>query len=335
MPLLRFLAVGAIVPGQHTCFGSLSAFSSLDTMSIADKSRSDGILAGIVWMILTTFCFAGVTGIVRYIGSDIPAVEAAFIRYALGLLLFLPWIRQVARNLPSGRTLKLYTVRGLVHGFAVILWFYAMARIPMAEVTALGYLAPIFVTIGAALFLGERLHLRRMTAVAVGFIGTIVILRPGFHEIGAGQIAQLLATPLFAASFLLAKRLTGEENPMMIVIMLSIFCTLALLPGALYVWSHPSLSDLFWLGITAIVATLGHYTMTRAIQAAPMTVTQPVTFLQLVWAAMLGVAVFAEPIDPWVLTGGGIVVAAVTFISHRERVAARHQVTPPAELTKD
>lgn len=304
-------------------------------MTIAERTHADGALAAIVWMVLTTVCFAGVTGIVRYIGSDIPAVEAAFIRYALGLLIFLPWMRQVLRNLPSRRTFRLFVIRGLVHGVAVILWFYAMARIPIAEVTALGYSAPIFVTIGAALFFGERLHFRRITAVMVGFLGTLIILRPGFHEIGAGQIAQLCAAPLFAGSFLLAKRLTGEEDPVMIVIMLSIFCTLTLFPGAVYSWVNPSLSEVFWLGVTAIVATLGHYTMTRAIQAAPVTVTQPVTFLQLIWATLLGIAVFGEPIDPFVLVGGGIVVAAITFISHREAVAARRQVTPPAALTKD
>ncbi len=304
-------------------------------MSVIEKSQEEGALAGIVWMVLTTFCFAGVTGIVRYIGTDVAAVEAAFIRYALGLLLFLPWMGQLLKNLPSKRILKLYTARGLIHGLGVMLWFYAMARIPMAEVTALGYTAPIFVTIGAALFLGERLHFRRITAVAIGFLGTMIILRPGFHEIGAGQIAQLCAAPLFATSFLLAKRLTGEESPVMIVIMLSIFCTLTLMPGAIYYWTNPTLSELFWLGMTAVIATLGHYTMTRAIQAAPVTVTQPISFLQLIWAALLGIAVFGEPLDPFVLMGGGIVVAAITFISHREAVAARRQVTPPAALTKD
>ena len=217
----------------------------------------------------------------------------------------------------------------------VILWFYAMARIPIAEVTALGYTAPIFVTVGAAFFFGERLHFRRIAAVAVAFLGTLVILRPGFHEISAGQIAQLCAAPLFAASFLFAKRLTDDEDPVTIVIMLSIFCTLTLLPGAVINWVTPTLWEVFWLAMTAVVATLGHYTMTRAIRAAPLTVTQPVTFLQLVWATALGIAFFGEPMEPFVLIGGGIVVAAITFISHREAVAARRQVTPPPGATKD
>lgn len=304
-------------------------------MSVSEKSRADTALAGIGWMVLTTLCFVGVTGIVRYVGTNVAAVEAAFIRYAFGVLIFLPMMRPLFRNPPSPRILKIYALRGVVHGIAVILWFYAMARIPIAEVTALGYTAPIFVTIGAVFFFGERLHVRRIAAVAVGFLGTMVILRPGFHEISTGQVAQLVAAPLFAASFLLAKRLTDDEDPVMIVIMLSIFCTLTLLPGAVVNWTTPSTSEVLWLGLTAVVATLGHYTMTRAIQAAPLTVTQPISFLQLIWATLLGALMFGERLDPFVLVGGGVVVAAITFISHREAVAARRQVTPPAAATKD
>ena len=303
-------------------------------MDIATPARSEPVLAGIGWMVLTTLCFVCVTGIVRYIGTDIPAVEAAFIRYLIGVLFFLPMIWSLIRKPPPSRSMRIYALRGLLHGCAVILWFFAMARIPIAEVTALGYAAPIYVTIGAAIFFGERLHIRRIAAVAIGLLGTLVILRPGFQELSSGQLAQIAAAPLFAGSFLLAKRLTDDEDPVVIVVMLSVFCTLVLLPGAIAVWETPSLAEVFWLGLTAVFATLGHYTMTRAIRAAPLTVTQPVGFLQLVWAALLGIVVFGEAVDPFVLLGAGMVVGAATFISHREAVAARRQTTPPAAATK-
>lgn len=292
-------------------------------------------MAGIGWMVLTTFCFVAVTGIVRYIGTDIPSSQAAFIRYAFGVVIFIPVMRRVFVKPPSLPMMKIFLLRGILHGIAVVLWFYAMARIPIAEVTALGYTAPIFVTIGAAFYFGEKLHFRRVAAVVVGFIGTMIILRPGFQEISTGQIAQLVAAPLFAASFLFAKRLTDEQDPMVIVLMLSVVCTLILLPGAILSWTTPSLAEILWLALTASIATLGHYTMTRAILAAPLTVTQPIGFLQLIWATMLGIIVFGEAADPYVLIGGGIVVAAITFISHREAVAARRPITPPAAATKD
>jgi drug/metabolite transporter (DMT)-like permease len=281
-----------------------------------------GALAGITWMLVTGLLFVAVTGIVRYLGSDMPAVQAAFIRYLFGLILIAPILLRLRGNWPSRGMMRLYVLRGLFHGLAVMLWFYAMARIPIAEVTALGYTAPIFTTIGAALFLGERLHTRRILAVVAGFLGAIVILRPGFQTIEMGSIAQLAAAPLFAASFLLAKKMTRSESPAVIVAMLSIFCTLTLLPGALIEWRAPSAEELFLLLLTAVFATAGHYTLTRAFEAAPITVTQPAAFLQLVWAALLGLIVFGEPFDPWIFLGGGIVVAAVTYIAHREAVAA-------------
>lgn len=303
-------------------------------MTGAGALPARGAVTGIGWMVLTTLLFACVTGIVRHVGTNVAAVEAAFIRYAFGVLLILPMMVPLLRRPPSRKSMRIFALRGFLHGGAVMLWFYAMARIPIAEVTALGYTAPIFVTMGAALFLGERMHLRRITAVGAGMLGALVILRPGFEEISSGQLAQLGAAPLFAASFLMAKRLTNEDNPAIIVGMLSIFCTLTLLPGAIWHWTDPSLEEIGWLALTACFATAGHYTMTRALHAAPITVTQPVSFLQLVWATALGIVAFGEPLDPFVLLGGGIVIGAATFISHREAVVARRAMTPPSPATK-
>jgi len=274
-------------------------------------------------MVLTGLMFVAVTGIVRYLGSDLPSVEAAFIRYLFGLMFFVPFLLRLKLHALRGRVLGLYAFRGLFHGGAVALWFFAMARIPIAEVTAIGYTAPIFTTIGAALFLGERLHMRRVMAIVAGFCGALLILRPGFQVIEVGSLAQLAAAPLFAGSFLLAKRLTDTESPAAIVAMLSVFCTLVLLPPALMEWRTPTQTELFWLFLTAVFATGGHYTLTRAFEAAPITVTQPVSFLQLVWASLLGVALFGEALDPWILAGGAIIIAAATYISHRETLAVR------------
>lgn len=285
-------------------------------------------------MALTGLCFVAVTGIVRYLGSDLPAVEAAFLRYVIGLFLLAPVFVKIARASLPAREMAGFAVRGVVHGFGVILWFFAMARIPMAEVTAIGYVTPIFVTIGAALFLGERLKLRRLGGVIVGLVGALIILRPGFQEVSIGQFAQLLAAPLFATSFLLAKSMTRRSDPDVIVAMLSLFCTLTLLPGAVMTWRTPSPEEVGWLGLTAVFATLGHYTMTRALKAAPIAVTQPITFLQLVWASLLGVALFGEPVDPFIFLGSGLIIAAATYISHRETLATRRQITPPAPATK-
>jgi drug/metabolite transporter (DMT)-like permease len=288
--------------------------------------RAAGNLRGIGWMLVTGLLFVGVTGIVRNLGTDMAAVQAAFLRYVFGLLIILPVLVRLRGVQVVPRRLGLYAARGVVHGLAVMLWFVAMARIPIAQVTALGYTAPIFTTIGAAVFLGESLRARRIGAVLVAFGGAMIIVRPGIEEVSLGAIAQLTAAPLFAASFILAKKLTETESSSTIVAYLSVFVTLVLLPPALMVWRAPTWEELAWLFMTAVLATLGHYTLTRAFQAAELAVTQPVSFLQLIWASLLGFYVFGEEPDVWTWVGGGVVVASATYIAYRQARAQRRIV---------
>jgi len=299
------------------------ATSETPHSTTAPTPQANNTLAGILWMTLAGLLFVMVTGIVRYLGTGIPPIEAAFIRYLFGLAILIPIIWRMKPKIPRGKKLALYSARGIAHAIAVSLWFFAMARIPIVDVIAIGYTAPIYVTIGAAIFLGERLKLFRVLAVVAGFIGTLVILRPGFHPLDIGAIAQIIAAPIFAASFLMAKTLTRDESPIIIVVMLSIFCTVALAPGAWLQWQPPTAHEYFWLAIVALLATLGHYAQTSAYQAAAITATQPVWFLQLVWGALLGWFVFSETIDPFVITGAGIIITAVTIIAHREAKLAK------------
>jgi len=292
-------------------------------------------IRGCLWMVAGGLLFVAVTVMVRLLGSDMPAVQAAFIRYLIGVMLVLPMLwRMRSRGFGLGRDrVGLYALRGLVHGAAVLLWFFAMARIPLAEVTAIGFSTPVFTALGAIVIFGEQVRLRRMLAILAGFVGTLLILRPGFITIEAGSLAQLIAAFLFAGSFLLAKRMTQSESSADILVMLSIFCTLTLLPGAIYYWRTPTLLEVTWLAGVAVFATTGHYAITRAIAAAPLTVTQPLSFLQLIWAIVIGYWLFDEVPDNWVIGGGLVIVAAVSYLAHREAQAVRlsrlAQPTPP------
>ncbi|WP_299282513.1 DMT family transporter [uncultured Tateyamaria sp.] len=291
-------------------------------------------MLGIFWMLVTGLCFVAVTALVKYMGPRVPPAEAAFLRYVLGLVFLLPMLPAVRAAHLTGRQWGLFTLRGLFHSGGVILWFYAMTRIPIAEVTAMNYLAPVYVSIGAALFLGERLAMRRIAAILVALIGTAVILRPGFREVEPGHLAMLFCAVTFAGSYLLAKIMADEVKPAVVVAMLSIFVTAGLAPFAATDWVTPSWNDLGLLFAVACFATAGHYTMTLAFAAAPVTVTQPITFLQLVWAVLLGAVFFAEPVDIWVILGGTLILSAVTFITWREHVLKRRPITPVSPATK-
>jgi len=290
-------------------------------------------LTGILWMLVTGLLFIAVTALVKYMGPRLPAAESAFLRYAIGLVFLLPVLGALRQTNLSRRQWTLFGLRGFCHALGVILWFFAMTRIPIAEVTAMNYLAPIYVTIGAAVFLGEKLAARRIAAVCLGLIGAAIILRPGFREVSLGHLAMLFAAVVFAGSYLLAKVLADEVRPAVVVAMLSIFVTLALAPFALPVWVAPTLREVLLLTAVAVFATAGHYTMTLAFAAAPVTVTQPITFLQLIWATSLGVLAFNEPVDIWVIVGGFVILGSVTFITWREAMLKR-QITPNANATK-
>ncbi|WP_280817706.1 DMT family transporter [Parasedimentitalea maritima] len=291
-------------------------------------------IKGVIWMLVTGLCFVAVTALVKILGGRIPPAEAAFLRYLLGLVFLVPMLGAVRRARLTAKMWGLFATRGVVHSGGVILWFYAMTQIPLAEVTAMNYLSPVYVTLGAALFLGEKLALRRVAAVVAALIGALIILRPGFREVSPGHIAMLFTAMAFGASYLLAKFTVDGTNPTVVVAMLSIWVTLGLAPFALMVWVTPTLAEVGILFAVACFATGGHYAMTLAFASAPMTVTQPVTFLQLVWATALGALMFAEPVDIWVVAGGGLILAAVSFITWREAVLKRRAITPPDMATK-
>jgi len=280
-------------------------------------------IIGIMWMVLTTILFVGVTATVRYLEGEVPAPQAAFLRYAIGTLLLTPSLITLIKIKPNKPLMNKFLLRGLVHSFGVTLWFYAMSVMPVAEVTAIGFLTYIFVSIGACIFLKEKLHKHRITAVIISFVGALIILRPGFKVIESGQLGMLMATVVFTASYLIAKIVSKERSSSEIVAMLSVFTTIFLIPSAIYSWEPISLEALLILAFTALIATIGHITMTQAIKAAPMVVTQPILFLQLVWASMVGLFLFDEQFDLYVIIGGTVIMICVCYVSYREHVLGK------------
>jgi drug/metabolite transporter (DMT)-like permease len=251
-------------------------------------------------------------------------VQAAFLRYAFGVALIIPFcLRTSLFRIPFAR-LRLHAFRGVAHGIAIMLWFVAMMRLPIAEVTALSFMTPVFIIIGASVFLKEHFYRHRAIAVALGIAGGLIILQPGFRVIDLGAIAQLVAAPLFAVSMLIAKNLTRSESNGHILLMLSVFCTLTLTLPAIAIWRQPTLEELSWLLLCAVFATAGHYCMTRAFRSAEIAALQPITFLQLVWATLMGSFLFGEQPNFWVWLGGGIIVISATYNARKEQTVRSH-----------
>lgn len=282
-------------------------------------------LVGMAWMLVAGLLFVGVNAVVKHAGQNLPAPEAAFLRYACGLAFLVPMLGQLRGLRLSRRVWILFACRGGVHTLGVVLWFFAMTRIPLAEVSAMGYLTPIIVTVGASLFLGERFRPVRGLAVLVAVCGTLLILRPGIRAVSDGHLAMIGTATLFAASYMVAKSLADKVSAAVMVTVLSITVTIGLSPFAIAVWEPPSLADVAWLALTAAFATGGHYAMTLALRAAPISVTQPVSFLQLLWATLLGALAFGEPADALTIAGGVLIAASVLGLSWYEARGRRRR----------
>jgi drug/metabolite transporter (DMT)-like permease len=283
-------------------------------------------LEGVLWMLATTIAFVAVNGVVRHLGTELPAAQSAFIRFAFGLMFLAPAIWQARATRFPLPVLRLFGLRGALHVVAVVFWFYAMARVPVAEMAAIGFLNPVAVLVIAGLLLGEGLGRGRVISILVAVVGALVVLRPGLREVSLGHLSQLAATLCFATSYIIAKRLSGLAPASVVVAVLSVTVAVGLAPLAWWVWQPVTGVQLAWLALVAALATVGHYTMTRAFSAAPLAVTQPVTFLQIVWAALLGALVFGEAVDAFVLLGGAMIVGAVSLNTWAE---ARRGRIPP------
>jgi drug/metabolite transporter (DMT)-like permease len=288
-------------------------------------------LAGIAWMVAAGLCFVTLTAIVRHLGPGIPAAQGAFLRFGIGLLFVAPALAPVLRHGLPGDLWRPVLWRGLVHTCAVICWFFALARLPLAEATAIGYLNPVLVMAGGALVYAEVQRGRRWLAFAVALAGALIVLRPGLREVSGAHLAQVAAAVFFAGSYLIAKGLSARLPAGAVVALLSLTVTLGLLPFALAVWVPVTWVELAWLATVAGLATAGHYTMIRAFAAAPLAVTQPVTVLQLVWATLIGAAVFGDAVDPFVLTGGAVIVLAISALALTEAKVLRRAAGDSAQ----
>lgn len=269
-------------------------------------------------MLATTLSFVMVNVLVKTVGDGLPILVSSFLRFLLGLVFLIPMLPQVRGVSFTRRIWTLTFGRAVFHAVAMTLWFFAMTRIPMGEVTAMNFLNPVYVTIGAVLLFGERIAWPRISAMAIAILGGLVILRPGFRVIDDGHIAMIFCAMAFAGSYLIANALSKELPAAVVVFLMSVTVPIVILPFAVSQWETPTLMQVLLLFLTAAFATFGHYSMTRAFKAAPQSVVQPVVFVQLVWSMLFGLVLFGEPLDPFVLIGGTMIVGSVTFITLRE-----------------
>jgi drug/metabolite transporter (DMT)-like permease len=198
---------------------------------------------------------------------------------------------------------------------------------PVAEATSLSFTAPIFASIGAMIFLGERAGLRRWTAIVMGFVGTLIILRPGLAEIPPAALLLLFGSAAVAGSVIMVKILSRTERSSAIVTYMGLYMVPMLLIPTVFVWQTPAWPLYPWLIAMGGVGTLAQWAMTQAYAAADATAVLPFDYLRLPFVAVAGFFVFGERLDVWTWTGAAVIAASSIYIAHRESVAAkRHKL---------
>jgi drug/metabolite transporter (DMT)-like permease len=278
-------------------------------------------LRGILWVGMSGVLFALLNVFTLIPSQHLNPYVMAFMRYFFGTLMLLPIVLKLGlRRSMSTNRLPLHLFRGCIHACGMFLWFVGLPLTTLASITALGFTGPIFVTIGAAMFLGERVRMRRWMAVLVGFAGAMIIIRPGVGDLGLGAICILISTPIFSASNLISKALARTETANKIVIWQHLTILIFACPVALYFWQTPGPTDLLWFVAAGICGTLGHICQQNGYQLADITLLQPIGFLSLLWNALLGYFLFFQQPDVWTFVGAAVIFASALYISHREAV---------------
>jgi drug/metabolite transporter (DMT)-like permease len=274
---------------------------------------------GMLWTVCSGVCFSMLNTLARALSQQLDPYESQFLRYLMGALVMLPWLWRDGWAAYRPVNIVGQFWRGAVHTLGLVLWFTALPRIPLADMTAIGFTGPIFIMIGAAWFLGERMRRDRWVAALIGFSGVLVVVLPKMTGAGGWyNLVMLASAPVFAASFLITKALTRYEKTSVIVLWQAVTVTLLSLPMALLHWQTPSPWQ--WLGFaaTGVLGTLGHYCLTRAFHTADISATQSLRFLDLVWASLLGWLVFGDVPSASTWAGAFVILLATVWIARRE-----------------
>ncbi len=266
------------------------------------------------------FTFALLNTIMRKMSFEMSASQALFLRYGFGMVVLMPMVLRAGLARYKTNALRMQMYRGVIHTSGLLLWITALPQLPLPYTTALGFTQPIFIMLGAALFLGERMQSVRWIAALLGFIGVLIIVGPRMQTADLNySLVMLAASPMFAGSFLIAKALTRHDQPAVIVFWQALTVSVILLPLAWLSWIHPTPIQWFWFFITGCLGSLGHWFLTRAYAVADISAAQPVKFLDLVWASILGYLVFADLPSATTFAGGGVIILATFWVANHER----------------
>ena len=277
-------------------------------------------------MCLSTIAFSIMHGLVRFVSEVLPPFQIAFFRNIFGLAFLLPLLMRSRFAILRTKQIGLHALRGVINMAAMLMFFTALAISPIAKVTALGFTAPIFMAILAVLVLGERFRIYRWSAIFLGFVGMLIILRPGLVAIDTGALLVIGSAALWAVAMIIIKIQSRTESSLTIVAYMGIFLGVFSIAPAVWVWQPFGLQTLGFMVLIGLFGSIAQMAISESLKETDSTALMPFDFLKLIWTAMIGVWFFSEIPDIYTWIGATVIFLSGLFIAIRERSTQRQSV---------
>ena len=272
-----------------------------------------------IFLIITSVFFGTVMlSFLKIVQEDVNVYVAGFFRFFLGLVIILPYIVKNKDTVLKTTHLKQHFLRAILGLPAMLIYFSALVLLPIEKLTAISFVVPLIVTILAVFFLGEKIYIYRTLALILGFSGMLVIIRPGFVDISIGVYMVLFSALLWSVNIIITKKISKDDSAITILAYQSIFMSLLSFFIVLFFWEMPSIKTFIYLILAAMCGTVLHLTLNHAFKLVDVSMTQPYSFLNLVFASIIGYFVFDEMPDLYTWIGALIIFTGVLIISYRE-----------------
>ncbi len=308
----------------HFWLGMLQGQSNALSNPVEAALILTGTQRGMAYMLLSTLTFMTMNGITRHLANDLHPFEMSFFRSLFGLAFFIPLL--VGQGWAPLRTQRLgaQLYRGALNGASMLLYFLALKYASLVKVTALFFSTPLFGALMAVLVLRETIRGRRIAALAIGFVGMLVIIRPDRDILDFGAALVLSSAVISGYAVVLIKQLSRTEAATTITIYTGLVTMPMSLIAALPFWQTPTGEQLAWMVAMGALGSIGQYAMVKAFSEAEVTAVLPLDFTKLIWSAAIGYLAFGEVPEIWTWIGGAMICASAVYIAHRERLTQRH-----------
>lgn len=282
-------------------------------------------IQGAAWLVSGGFIFTSNSAMIRLLSEELESVQTAFFRAFFSVLLLTPMMLTGRVKPWKSERIQGHFWRTAMGTTSMVLGFYAVSMLPLADATALAFSQPLFSVVLGAIVLGEKVRWRRWTATIVGFVGVLVMVRPGAGSLQPGAAVAILNALASATSILLVRRLSDSEKPLMILTQFALFSTLLLAGPAIWFWKWPSAWGWALAIGVSISATIGQYFWVQAFAVGEMSAVAPFDYLRLPFAVFVGWMIWAEMPVIWTYVGAAIVIASALYIAYREAQIARER----------